>query len=119
MTFANPLPWWGALLAIAAAAWLAWVAAGGRRSDLGAGRRAVLVGLRFLVLLLVVLALMRPVRLDTAANRDGTVVPLLIDASRSMRLADVDGRARIDVAQALARDATGALGARFVVELPA
>jgi uncharacterized membrane protein len=46
------------------------------------------------------------------------VVPVLVDASRSMRLADADGRARIDVARELATQRiAGALRGRFAYEL--
>ena len=60
MTFANPLPWWVLVPALAAAAALAYraYAPGG---VLARPRRRLLVTLRFLTLVLLLLLLMRPV----------------------------------------------------------
>ena len=66
-------------------------------------QRAVLTGLRLLALLLVLLFLLEPVRTEPAPRHD-TVVPILIDQSRSMRIADLEGEPRIGRAVALVRD---------------
>ena len=58
--FANPLPWWGIALALAACAGVAWLAYG--RFIVGRLHRNLLITLRFLTLALIVVFLMRPVR---------------------------------------------------------
>lgn len=116
MTFANPLPWWGLVALASAAAALAWLA---YRTFAGTpGRRAVLMALRFVTLMLLVVLLMRPVaRVDTD-NLTGVVVPVLVDASRSMGIQDADRQRRIDRARELVtRDLLPALSPRFTVEL--
>jgi uncharacterized membrane protein len=45
------------------------------------------------------------------------IVPILVDASRSMRLADADGGARIDAARAIVSGLSPQLGARFKPEI--
>jgi uncharacterized membrane protein len=97
VTFANPLPWWALCLVVAAAAGVAWQAYRG----FPAGNRAryVLIGLRFLTLLLIVVVLMRPVVRGTAADARDAVVAVLVDVSRSMAIEDQPGTRRIDTAR--------------------
>jgi uncharacterized membrane protein len=77
----------------------------------------VLVALRAITLLLLVVFVMRPVR-TTSDGTGETVVPILVDSSRSMSIADVDGGARIDRArEVLARDLLPLLGATFQVDV--
>ncbi len=115
MTFANPIPWWAFAFVVAAAAGLSWLVY--RRFAAAPHRRYVLTALRTLLLVTLALFLMRPiVRRDTGDMRDA-VVPILIDASRSMGIEDAGGRRRIDAARdLLERDLLPALGSRFTVE---
>ena len=99
MTFANPLPWWALALVIlgaGAAAWLAYW-----RARVTTPRRAMLSGVRFITLMLVVLLLMRPVARTDQHDAAHAVVPVLIDVSRSMAIEDADGQRRIDRARQL------------------
>src|SRR5258708_7667865 len=91
MHFAYLPPWWLALV-IATAVFVAY-----RRplSPLSMWRRAALITLRASTLIAIVLLIFRPiVRLPPAGVGD-VVVPVLVDISRSMRVADADGQARI------------------------
>ena len=114
--FATPLPWWGmvvALLACAVVARLAYT-----RFSAKPLRRNTLVALRFVTLVLIVVCLMRPIRTTDEGLRDA-VVPVLVDVSRSMGLADAaDGATRIDRARDLvAHDLLPALRPYFQVDL--
>ena len=61
------------------------------------------MALRAAALLLLGIFLLDPVLVLPQTGRTDAVVPVLIDSSRSMRLADVDGRRRIDVAKNLVK----------------
>jgi uncharacterized membrane protein len=98
MAFANPLPWWALLLVASAAVLVAWNAY--RRVPVSGARRAVLSALRLATLLWLVICLMRPMSRPAADTRDA-VVPVLVDASRSMALSDEGARRRLDRAKAL------------------
>lgn len=114
MTFANPLPAWALVAVVAAAAVVAWFAY--RRVPIAPARRGALSVLRFLTLLWIAVCLMRPTVASTAAH--DAVVAILVDGSRSMGLADLDGARRIDRARDLV--ATGlvpALSPRFRTEI--
>jgi uncharacterized membrane protein len=116
MTFANPLPLWIAVAAVAAALALAWHAY--RAAPIPAHGRRILSVLRFITLVVLLLFLMRPVARSTDADARDAVVPVLVDASRSMSVADADGERRIDRARALVRDQVMPLvGGRFHAEL--
>jgi len=120
MTFANPWPWWVLVPALVAAAGLAYRAYAPRLPTLSRRRQRVLVGLRLLSLVLLIVFLMRPVRVLPASGPRQALVPVLVDASRSMRVADLDGRRRIDVArELLTDDLLPALGEEFTVTLQA
>jgi hypothetical protein len=114
--FANPLPWWGVALALVACAAVAWFAYA--RLPIAPVRRHLLIALRCVTLVLLVVFLMRPVRTGDESMRD-MVVPLLVDVSRSMSLADAgDGATRIDRARdLLTRDLLPALKPHFQVDL--
>src|SRR4051794_13908787 len=115
MTFANPLPGWALVLVVIAAAVVAWLAY--RRVPLSTRRRHALATLRLVTLLWLILCLMRPVTRASEDTRDA-IVPILVDASRSMGLADADGRRRIDVARSLVeRQLLPAIAPRFQAEL--
>jgi hypothetical protein len=64
-------------------------------------QHGVLVGLRAVVLIAVLVLACRPVVLLPPANAADLVVPVLVDTSRSMRIADADGAARITQAHQL------------------
>jgi uncharacterized membrane protein len=115
LTFANALPWWGVLLVAAAIAVVAWRAYAG--SVVERPRRDVLVMLRLLTLTALVLFLMRPVRISDEGSND-VLVPVLVDASRSMSIEDADGARRIDRARDLVtREILPALQGQFHVEV--
>jgi len=97
VSFANPIPLWGLLLAVLAAVAVAWHAYAAFRGSWQ--RRTVLRMLRFTTLLLLVLFLMRPVAIREEASGAGAVVPILVDTSRSMSIADADARPRIERAR--------------------
>jgi uncharacterized membrane protein len=113
--FAVALPWWGYALAFGAAVALAWytyaTAALAPRARLG------LTALRGLTLLLLVAAVLRPVRLVPPASARDRVVPILVDVSRSMRIADGDGPARLQQARAAADTLIAALATSYKTEV--
>jgi uncharacterized membrane protein len=94
-------------------AWLAY-----RHVPIDARRRRVLSALRLATLLWIVVCLMRPTIRGTEVAARDAVVPILVDSSRSMGLADADGARRIDRARDLvAGDLLPALSPRFHTEL--
>lgn len=103
MRFATSYAWWVFLLMAAAVAVVAWASYAGAIVALPPRRRIVLASLRALTLGLLVLCLLRPVRVVPPDTNSDTVVPILVDVSRSMGLADVDGARRVDVASRLVR----------------
>src|SRR5688572_723192 len=118
MQFAIALPWWMLLLIAIAVCAVAWGSYAGAIVGLPRRQRAALATLRALTLLLLVACLLRPVRVMPPDSSSDVVVPVLVDVSRSMGLADMDGRARIDAARDLIdRQVRPALANRFVPEL--
>lgn len=103
LTFANPAPYWVIALALVAIIALAFRTYAGARDLLARGRWLFLIGLRTLALLLLGIFLLKPVIVLSQASRSDAVVPILIDNSRSMRLADAGKERRIDVAKNLVR----------------
>ena len=83
--------------------------------------RAVLVGLRIAALVIVVVALLHPVLVVSEAVPQRNVVGVLVDDSRSMRIADLNGATRADAVRHLlgGRDSSlyAALAQKFVVRL--
>ena len=83
--------------------------------------RAVLLALRLAVLAIVVVALMHPILVVSEAVPQRNVVGVLVDDSRSMRIADLNGTTRADAVRHLlgARDSSlyRALADKFVVRL--
>lgn len=98
LLFATPLPWWLLATAVALAAFAAWSYMRGRRGLL-LRDRAVLVALRTAALALLVLLLFRPVLQIPVAVPQENYLGILIDDSRSMRIADSDAGARGAVVQ--------------------
>ena len=118
MHFAYPLPWW--LVVILAAAVAAVVHAEYRRplSRLTGVQRGVLISLRVLTLAALVLFLFRPIVIRPPAGSREAIVPVLVDVSRSMRLADADGQTRVARANMLLKNELGlALSSRFTTEI--
>jgi uncharacterized membrane protein len=97
VAFANPLPGSALAALVLATALLAWMAYRGAR--LAPTRRVILGGLRFVTLLFLIVLLMRPVARRRASDATGAVVPILVDASRSMSIEDAGGLRRIDRAR--------------------
>ena len=103
MTLAVSVPWWALLLLVAAAVLIAYGAYARPVVPLTLGQQTLLIGLRLLALLVALMFLLQPVATEPARTRD-TIVPILIDQSRSMRLADQGETRRIDRAAELVRD---------------
>jgi len=116
--FAYPLPWWGWVLVIAAIALAAYGAYLRTAITLTPRRRWALVSLRAFTLLLLVVFLLRPVRLLPPKNPRNQPLPILVDVSRSMNLAEASGKRRIDRAtDILTRQVLPAVSARFQPEI--
>ena len=118
MHFAYPLPWWLAVVLAAAVAGVAYAEYRRPLSPLTPPRLSMLVGLRVLSLAALLIFVFRPiVVLPPAGSRDA-IVPILVDVSRSMRLADADGQTRLDRAGSLLRNELGLpLTSRFHTEV--
>ena len=116
--FALAAPWPMLIIVgvIALGLTLAW-AYGRARGKSTARDRLMLTGVRVAILGLAGFALLRPVLLVSTAVPQKNAVAILIDDSRSMRIADAEGRTRAEVAQRLlgTRDSAlaRALGERF------
>jgi uncharacterized membrane protein len=117
MRLAFPLPWWGYVLACAGVAVLAWLAYWRMPAALAVRTRVALSGLRALTLAAVVLILLRPVVDVPPSGAAHALVPILIDVSRSMQLADAGGPPRIERAQAIARELRARLEREYRVEV--
>lgn len=116
MRFAVALPWWGYVIAFAVAMACAWFAYARVAVQLTIGQRTLLTALRAATLVLIVTFLLRPVAFVPATGARDSVVAILADVSRSMRLAD-DGTPRIDRARTLAEELQKQIGSDFRVEL--
>lgn len=114
--FAVALPWWGYALAFAAAFALAWLAYANVAVRLTRPERLLLTGLRAATLLLIVFFLLRPVRVVPVEGAGDSVVAILVDGSRSMRLADA-GAPRIDLARGIVQAIQPQIAASFQTEL--
>ena len=117
MKFAVVLPWWGYLLVFGSALVLAWLAYARVPIALSRGMRGLLSGLRAVTLVLLIAILLRPVVLVPPAAANNSLLPVLVDVSRSMRLADGDGPSRIDQARAIVRDLQARLADEYTIEL--
>ena len=116
MRFAVALPWWAYTAAFAIAVACAWFAYARVAVRLTPRQRALLTGLRALTLVLIVVFLLRPVAFVQATGARDSVVAILADVSRSMRLTD-DGQPRIERARTLAQDLQTQIGSDFRIEL--
>ncbi len=118
MTFAIALPAWALALLVIVVATAAWASYAGAIVPLSRRRRATLIALRALTLLLLVVCLLGPARVLPPDSAGRAVVPILVDGSRSMGVSDAAGRRRIDAAAALVRERLApALDAGFVQEI--
>ena len=88
MRFAVALPWWGYASAFGAALVLGWLAYARVPVKLTAGKRFGLSALRALTLTLLILILLRPIVMVPPAAANNSLLPILVDVSRSMRLKD-------------------------------
>ena len=125
MRFAVTLPWWGYASAFGAALVLGWLAYARVPVKLTAGKRFGLSALRALTLTLLILILLRPIVMVPPAAANNSLLPILVDVSRSMRLKDAstslgaggDGPPRIERAQAMVKDLQAQLGKEYRIEL--
>jgi len=117
MRFAVVLPWWGYAAAFGAALVLGWLAYARVPVKLTAGRRIGLSALRALTLILLILILLRPIVMVPPAAANNSLLPILVDVSRSMRLKDDDGPSRIERAQAMVKDLQSQLGKEYRLEI--
>ncbi|MCC7179675.1 MAG: hypothetical protein IT177_14950 [Acidobacteria bacterium] len=117
MRFAVALPWWGYALVFGLAGVLAWMAYARAAVALTASQRALLTGLRAAALLLVVAALLRPVAVVPSPEVASRVVPLLVDVSRSMAVADDAGPTRIERAREIVQAIRSSLGPAYRLDV--
>ncbi len=117
MRFAVLLPWWGYLLIFLGAIVLAWLAYARVAVKLAPSTRATLTGLRALTLILLIVILLRPVVMVPPAAANNSLLPVLVDVSRSMRLTDEGGPSRLERAQAIVRDLQARLSSEYRIEL--
>jgi uncharacterized membrane protein len=117
MRFAVLLPWWGYLLLFSAAIVLGWLAYARTPIKLTPGSRIGLSALRALTLLLLIVILLRPVVMVPPSSANNSLLPVLVDVSRSMRLKDGDTQTRLERAQSLVRDLQSQLGKEYRLEI--
>src|SRR5579872_5507679 len=117
MHFAYPLPWWLAVMLAAAVGAAAFAEYRRPLAPLTPAQRGVLAALRLVVLAVLVLFLFRPIVMLPPAGPRDTIVPVLVDVSRSMRLGDADGQTRVARANALLKTLLPALKAHASPEL--
>ncbi len=118
MRFAVTLPWWGYFLAFTSAIVLAWLAYQRVPVRLPASARATLTALRAITLMLLIAILLRPVVVVPPASANNSVLPVLVDVSRSMRIADAgDAASRVDRAKSIVRDLQSRLSSEYRIEL--
>jgi uncharacterized membrane protein len=103
---------------VAAVIAVGWASYAGAIVPLSRARRTTLSTVRAVTLLLVVACLLRPLRVMPPEEAGDTVVPILVDVSRSMRLTDADGRSRMDAAHdVIEKQVVPRLRGRFRTEL--
>ncbi|MEP6782393.1 MAG: glutamine amidotransferase [Acidobacteriota bacterium] len=117
MRFAFVMPWWGYALAFGAAIVLGWLAYTRVPVTLRRRQRIGLSALRALSLILLIAIMLRPIVMVPPAAANNSLLPVLVDISRSMRLHAGDGPARIEQAQQMVRDLQAQLGKEYQVEL--
>ena len=116
--FLYPVPWWLAILLAAAIGALAFAEYRRPLAPLTRAQRSMLSALRVLTLAALVVFLFRPVVLLPPASANGAIVPVLVDVSRSMRLTDADGHARLARAVSLLKtELLPSLSRQFTAEV--
>ena len=101
MHFGSPLPWWLVVLVVTGIVGLSTWSYRRPLVPLSRMRRGALVALRSLALGSVVVLICRPIVFLPPAAAGDVVVPVLVDVSRSMRVADAHGAPRIAEARHL------------------
>jgi uncharacterized membrane protein len=99
LSFASPVPWWLALLVAIGIGGVAFLSYRRPLVPLTPFQRATLIALRALALAAVAIFVARPIVLLPAPPSGDVVVPVLVDVSRSMGIADADGASRISRAR--------------------
>lgn len=99
MAFASPIPLWLALLVAIGIGGVAFLSYRRPLVPLTTLQRSILIALRGLALAAVAIFVCRPVMLLPAPPSGDIVVPVLVDGSRSMAIADADGESRINRAR--------------------
>jgi uncharacterized membrane protein len=96
----NPVGSYGFVIAIAAVflALVVWIGPGVQR--LSKRRRGLLVALRVGVFLAIVATLLRPTHVFTEMKRHRATMIVLVDRSKSMSIADQDGKSRWEILRA-------------------
>lgn len=117
MQFAVSLPWWGYALVFGGGLALAWLAYARVPAAIPSRARAGLTALRAATLVLIAAILLRPVAQVPREGGPGSLVPVLVDVSRSMRLADGDGPSRLARAQDIIRALQSEIGSAYRLEL--
>ncbi|MDR1989487.1 MAG: hypothetical protein LBQ09_04570 [Acidobacteriaceae bacterium] len=101
MGLAAPFPWWVTLLALAAIAAVVFTAYRRPLAPLAPWQRIVLSTLRGAAFVWMLLLLQRPVLLQPPDVTGDLIIPILVDTSKSMRIADAEGDTRIARARAI------------------
>ncbi|MEO8258696.1 MAG: hypothetical protein ABI868_15210 [Acidobacteriota bacterium] len=117
MQFAYPLPWWLALVLAGVISGVTFLAYRRPLAPLQRWQRASLCACRGLALAVVLLLLFRPIVLVPRGG-SGSIVPVLVDVSRSMRLGDGGSQTRLARAVSLLQNTlVPALSRQFTPEL--
>src|SRR3954466_2711697 len=118
MHLAYPLPWCPPTVLAAAIGAIAFVEYRRPLSPLTRAQRGLLVGLRVLALPQLTLFLFRPIAVLPPAGSRDAIVPVLVDVSRSMRLAGADGQTRMTRPSAVLKGELGLpLTSRFKTDI--
>lgn len=117
MHFAHPLPSFALVLIALAIAFAVYISYGRTVVPIARKRAIILACLRALTLAAIVVCLMRPTILRPPARGQDTIVPIVVDVSRSMRLADEGGEPRIDRARSIAAELKRSLSPAYQTEL--
>ena len=107
MHLAYPLPWWLAVILAAAVGAFVYIEYRRPLSPLTRVQQGLLVGLRVLTLAALLLFVFRPIAVLPPSGSRDAIVPVLVDVSRSMRLADADGQTRLARANELLKTVLG------------
>ena len=112
----NPVGGYAVVSAIALALVLLLTLLGLPRHRLSRRRRGVLVALRLAVIVLAMIAMLRPALVRTTTKRRSATLVVLVDRSRSMKIADaVAGKTRWELLQSTVEEALPTLDRKSVV----